>query len=249
MFKQKKFYYFIILLVINLAIYINLANAFIYFRIGEGDLIIPVNQNSYYMTDYKNGTEIKYVALGDSLTAGSGAKNYQEMYPYLLAKKISEAGNKVTYENYSQPGAKSQDLIDILLTPAIAASPNIVTLLIGINDIHNHVGKDQFRKNYQFILERLTKETKAKIYLINIPSIGSNTIILPPLNYYFDKETSDYNKIIKELADVYKVKYIDLNSPIKNLFKNDGTHYSVDSFHPSALGYKLWAQIIYDHFN
>ncbi len=246
MMKNKIIYCPIILLAV-FAVYLYTANAFIYYRIGQGNLTEPMSQE----LPVKNGevATTTYVSLGDSLTAGAGAFSYDETYPYLLASKMTNAGANIKLNNFSVSGYKTQDLIDDLLEPAIAVKPDIVTLLIGVNDIHNHVGKENFKKNYKYILDRLTKETKAKIYLINIPYIGSNTAIVPPLDYYFETETNEYNKIIKELATQYNLKYIDLNSPTKDLFKTDGPHYATDSFHPSALGYSLWANIIYDSFN
>ncbi len=248
MFKHKTIYYSLAVLIIS-AIYLYVANGFIYYRIGQGNLVLPHRQLSYYMANNENSTNITYVALGDSLTSGVGADKYEESYPYILATKMSEAGNTITSKNFSAPGAQTKDLIYSFLNPAIEANPDIVTILIGVNDVHNHIGTDQFKRNYKYIIEKILKETKAKIYLINIPSIGSDTIILPPLNYYFDSETDKYNDVIKELAVKYNLTYIDLNSPTKTLFKTDGTHYSVDSFHPSAYGYKLWANIIYDRLN
>lgn len=248
MFKHKAIYYPVIL-VILLAVYLYTANAFIYYRIGQGGLAFPHRQTYYSMPNNNNSVSMNYVALGDSLTSGIGADRYEESYPYLLAKKMSEAGLNINSRNFSAPGAQTRDLIYNFLNPAIASKPDIVTVLIGVNDIHNHISESQFKKNYKYILDKLSKETKAKIYLINIPYIGSDTMILPPLNYYFDSETNKYNIIIKELADEYGVNYIDLNSPVKDLFKIDGNHYSVDSFHPSAYGYKLWANVIYDCFN
>ena len=248
MFNRKKIYYPLIL-IFALAVYLYSANAFIYYRIGHGNLTVPPRKSLYFMGNREIKPATRYVAIGDSLTYGMGATNYEDAYPYLLADKMSGSKTRIIFQNFSQPGAKTQDLIDRFLTPAISQKPDVVTLLIGVNDIHNHIGQKQFRANYKYILDHLTKETKAKIYLINIPYIGSKSVILPPLNLYFDAETNSYNKIIKELADEYQVKYIDLNSPTKDLFKTDGAHYSADSFHPSSLGYKLWAQIIYDRIN
>lgn len=247
-FKKGIIYYPLIFLLF-LAIYLYLANAFIYYRISRGYFTLPHRENSYLMiTDQEQ--EIKtYTAIGDSLTAGVGVGKYEETYPYLLAKKLEAAGNNINLRNFSTPGFRSKDVLDFFVDPAIRSNPQIITLLIGVNDIHNHVGKDNFRNNYQAILEKLTKETTAKIYLINIPYIGSNTAIVPPLDYYFITETDSYNQIIEELAKEYQLGYIDLNSPMKELFKQDGKHYASDSFHPSAYGYKLWADLIYDNFN
>ncbi|MFA5880523.1 MAG: SGNH/GDSL hydrolase family protein [Candidatus Margulisiibacteriota bacterium] len=246
MMKNKIIYCPIILLAI-FVVYLYTANAFIYYRVGQGNLTEPAS-TELSMTNNEIATTT-YVSLGDSLTAGAGAFSYEETYPYILATKMTNAGANISLKNFSVSGYKTQDLIDELLDPAINAKPDVVTLLIGVNDIHNHIGRTQFKKNYQYILEKLTKETQAKIYLINIPYIGSNTAIVPPLDYYFETETNQYNEIIKELATQYNLKYIDLNSSTKGLFKTDGPHYAVDSFHPSALGYKLWANIIYDRLN
>ena len=246
--KDKIIYCPLIFLAI-LALYLYTANAFIYFRIGHGNLITPVRQDSYTMSNDKNTITKIYTALGDSLTAGVGADKYEESYPYLLASRMKNDGTNIVLNNFSVPGAQTKDLISDYLNSAIATQPDVITLFIGVNDVHNHVGRAQFEKNYTYILERLTKETKAKIYLINIPLIGSHTTILPPLDYYFEKETDSYNEVIAKLAAKYQLQDIDLNTPTKELFRFDGTHYSADSFHPSAAGYQLWADIIYDSFN
>lgn len=247
MIKNKIIYYPIILLAVFL-VYLYTANAFIYYRIERGALSFLKHEPKIFMTS-DNSPLLTYAALGDSLTSGAGAKTPEESYPYLLSLEMSATGKNIKLQNFSTPGYKTQDLIDVWLTPAINSQPDIITVLIGVNDIHNHIAKEQFRKNYQTIIERLQAETKAKIYLINIPYIGSNTAIVPPLDYYFETETNEFNKIIKELADAYHLDYLDLNSATKDLFKTDGLHYAADSFHPSAYGYKLWADIIYDRLH
>lgn len=247
MMKNKIIYCLIILLAV-FVVYLYTANAFIYYRIAQGGLILPSQNDLNYMTDSKVAIKT-YIALGDSLTSGIGVNKPGEMLPALLAAKMSDDGVSIILKNFSTPGYKTRDIINVFLGPTIQAKPDIITLLIGVNDIHNHIGRTQFKKNYQYILDKLTTETTAKIYLINIPYIGSNSAIIPPLDYYFETETNEYNKIIKELATQYNLPYIDLNSAEKDLFKTDGPHYAADSFHPSAIGYKLWANIIYDRLN
>ena len=92
------------------------------------------------------------------------------------------------------------------------------------------------------------QETKAKIYIINIPFIGSNSLILPPYNYYFNFRTIEFNKIIEDLAQKNNISYIDLYSPTIKEFNKSDSYYSADLFHPSAKGYAFWAKIIYDDF-
>lgn len=248
--KSTRFIVFFVSFFIVIGAYLYLANAFIYYRIGSGNLSAPIIKDSYLMNEnLPTDKSLTYVALGDSLTNGAGVTKHNESFPYLIGEKIAGSDKKVILENASYPGAKTEDLIANLLEPAIALQPDVVTVLIGVNDIHNHITKEKFEVNYRHILERLTKGTSAKIYIINIPLIGSNTAILPPLNLYFEAETKKFNSIIKELATEYNLTYIDLYSPTKEMLRKDSPYYSADSFHPSAVGYKEWAHIIYDNFD
>jgi len=154
-------------------------------------------------------------------------------------------GAEVVLKNNSYPGARTDDVIRDLLSDAISGQPDMVMLLIGTNDIHGRVGLEKFRENYKTILERLSRETKARIYVISIPFIGSDTLYLPPYGTYFESMTIEYNRAVKELTEAYGAKYIDIAGPTKGLFQKDGEHYSADLFHPSSKGYGVWADLIY----
>jgi lysophospholipase L1-like esterase len=248
--KTKYSIYFGTAFLLVVGLYLYFANGFIYYRIGAGNLSAPIIKEAYFMNENSTSTsEILYVALGDSLTTGAGVTQQVESFPYQIAERLASNEKRVIMENFSYPGATTQDLINDLLDRTISAQPDVVTILIGVNDIHNHVNSEQFRINYRYILERLSNETNSRIYVINIPLIGSKTAILPPLDLYFDAQTKKFNNIIKELANDYNIKYIDLYEPTKKLLREDGPHYSSDSFHPSAEGYKWWTDIIYDSFN
>ncbi len=231
--------------------YLILAHYYFFYKIISANLKMPEAQDVYTLGDDKNATKnLLYVALGDSLTAGVGVNNYQESYPYVLAEKLAAGSkNKITLKNYSYAGAKTDDLIRDLLVPAIGEKPDIITLFIGTNDVYGRVSTTSFRKNYQNILDQLTKNTKAKIYIINLPQIGSSKLLLPPYNFYYNWRVRKFNEIIKELATNYQVKYLDLAAPALVQFEDDQTNYSADLFHPSANGYKIWAKIIYDDIN
>ncbi len=243
---MKKVYLAIIVLLIIAGIYLNRSYSYIYHEIGNADLRSPDSQRTYMITNTsKNPAEsVLYAALGDSLSAGMGADSYQQSYPYLVAEKLAAKGSAVTLKDFAVSGAKTDDVIKDQLTEAITNKPNIITLLIGVNDIHGNISKTNFQKNYEQILTQLTKNTSAKVYAISIPYIGSNTLFLPPYQFYFNFKTKEFNGVIKKLAAAYNVKYIDIYTPTINLFTKSGPQYSADLFHPSADGYKLWAEII-----
>lgn len=220
----------------------------IYNRIRSGGLK-TVDTQYIYNFDTESDQEIKYAALGDSLTAGVGTDSYEESYPHLLSKDLSK-DNSITLKDFSLLGARTEDVIDKgLLEGVIEDKPNIITLLIGVNDVRENIGSKEFKGNYTYIVNELIKNTNAKIYLINIPFIGSNTLYLPPYNIYFKNRTIKFNNIIKEVAKENNLTYIDIATPTEQIFKKDGLYYSVDSLHPSKEGYKILEQIIYDGIN
>lgn len=241
--KMKKSFIIITFLILAAGLYLYLANAYAYYLFNRVSLKNPPAQDSYVFN--AAGEVLNYVALGDSLTSGMGLNKYEESFSYLLADDLAGRGSKVILRNFSSPGYRADDLIKNLLEPAIAAKPRLVTLLVGVNDIHGFSGSEKFKKNYQFILERLSRETKAKIYAISLPFIGAGAF-LPPNNYYFSRQTAEFNKIIKESAAAYGAEYIDIAEPTRALFIKNPAYYAADGFHPSAAGQALWEKIIFD---
>lgn len=238
----------IVLLVAASAIYLNRAYAHIYKTIDRAGLKSP-DKTGTYVLGGDSVAKLTYVALGDSLTAGVGASSYEKSFPYLLSQKLATGQTQVTLKDLAVPGYKTQDLLDSWLGGTITIQPNVVTLLVGVNDIHSNVSTATFKKNYQTILDELTKATAAKVYVIGLPAVGSNQTLWFPYNYYFRWRTHAFNNIIKQLAEQYGLTYVDLDTPTATALKHSGTYYAIDSFHPADQGYENWAQIIYDGFN
>lgn len=251
--RFSKIYWIIGLFIVGLSgLYLNRLYADIYQTIGAAHLKEPVINQKYMLSqgnEASTTSSLVYVALGDSLSAGVGTDRYEDSWPYLVAQKLLVKNTKVTLKSEAVPGYQTSDVIKKLLDPTIQEQPNFITVLVGVNDIHNQVSARNFQVNYDQILSRLSKETKAKIYLVNLPYIGSDALIQAPYDTYFNFQTKKFNQIIKELAAKYRVNYIDLYTPSFDLFRKSGDHYSADLFHPSAKGYKIWADIIYDSIN
>ena len=79
-------------------------------------------------------TSIRYLALGDSFTIGTGIQP-DRAFPAVLAQRWRDAGHAVELVNPAKNGCTTDDLLGKQLTLAQAFGPTIVTLLIGANDI------------------------------------------------------------------------------------------------------------------
>ena len=192
---------------------------------------------------------------GDSITdAGRDRRNYFNLgagYPKYAAERLQAMCPDVEFDfyNFGIGGNRTDQLFDRLYPDAIALQPDIISILIGINDIwhrkSNILTTDaQFELNYRTILTLLRERTNAKI------------VMLAP--YVLDAEDKDFlredhKKIIpivralaEEFADVYVPLDVEFDEAVKT--QPEPRFYSGDGVHPNQNGAefigKLYAEAI-----
>lgn len=197
---------------------------------------------------FKNMDEgvVKYVALGDSYTIGTGA-NTNEAWPVLLTKHLNDAGIKTELvANPSKNGFSTQNLIDMELPVFDKSGATFVTLLIGVNDWVREVNATTYTKNLIFILDHVQKKlpNKNNILLITIPDFG----VTPQGAYYSNdrdvsKGITEFNNIIKAEAKKRGLPLVDIFEISKQM--KDNTELTAkDGLHPSAKEYAIWETLI-----
>ena len=182
---------------------------------------------------------------GDSITdAGRDRRNYHNMgngYPKYASELIAAAHPELDIEfiNFGIGGNRTCQLFDRLYLDCIAFQPDVVSILIGINDIWHRYGGEkisttdaQLALNYRSILERLKRETNAKIVMI--------------APYVLDVDDKQAMKddlvtvgaIIRELADEFADVFIPLDELFAEAIKTqpEPKFYSGDGVHPNANG-------------
>ena len=199
--------------------------------------------------------KLTWVFQGDSITdAGRDKRNYRNMgngYPRYATEALRAAYPDVEFDfiNLGISGNRTCQLFDRLYSDAIAFEPDIISILIGINDIWHRYGSGriattdaQIELNYRSILERLRKETNAKI------------VILCP--YLLDCEDKDQIRedlktvipIVKRLADEFADVYVPLDEYFEEALKTAPAplYYSADGVHPNKNGSEFIGKIYAD---
>jgi acyl-CoA thioesterase-1 len=203
--------------------------------------------SGFAMYTNKQDTTVKYVALGDSYTIGTGA-NENEAWPVLLAKHLNNAGIKTELTaNPSKNGFSTQNLIDMELPVFDKSGATFVTLLIGVNDWVREVNATTYTKNLIFILDHIQKTlpNKNNILLITIPDFG----VTPQGAYYANdrdvsKGITEFNNIIKAEAKKRGLPVVDIFEISKQM--KDNTELTAkDGLHPSAKEYAVWETLIF----
>lgn len=183
---------------------------------------------------------IKYVALGDSTGAGIGAK--EGGYVARLFKRIVERRPGSDLTNLCVSGATTSDVLRNQLKSGVLATPNLVTLGIGINDIGHGLSVEQFSKNYDEILSRLRNGTKATIVITNVPDISSAPRIPEIIRPEYQRLIIEFNSKLEEIAARHGVIVFDVYTITREQLPAHPEFFSGDGFHPSDKGYELWAE-------
>ena len=200
---------------------------------------------------------LKILFQGDSITdAGRDKRNYHHMgngYPKFASQLIAEAHPETEFEfiNFGISGNRTCQVFDRLYKDGVEFQPDIFSILIGINDIWHRYGPDriattdaQIETNYRAILERIKKETNAKI------------IMLAP--YLLDCEDKPLMReglktvlpIVRRLAEEFADVYIPLDEKFEEAMKTqpEPKYYSGDGVHPNQNGAafigKLYAEAV-----
>jgi lysophospholipase L1-like esterase len=194
---------------------------------------------------------MKILFQGDSITdAGRDRSNIHDLgrgYPKYAAEKIKAAypDADIEFIDLGISGNRAENLRDRWTEDAIAHQPDVISILIGVNDTwHRAAYKDwmpqeYFEECYRGILERLKKETNAKIIILE-------QFLLPvPDKEFFHIDLDPKIQVTRKLAR----EYADVFIPLDGIFaaaavEEPATEFAADGVHPTAKG----AELIADYY-
>ncbi len=194
---------------------------------------------------------MKILFQGDSITdAGRSREDIHNLgygYPLYTAKAISEEFPNMEFEfiDLGISGNRAENLRDRWTEDAINIQPDVISILIGINDTwhraadKNWMPHEYFEECYRGILERIKKETNAKIIMLE-------QFLLPvPDKEFFHVDLDPKIQITRKLAREYADAFI----PLDGLFAAASvgtapTEFAADGVHPTAKG----AEFIAGHY-
>ena len=190
--------------------------------------------------------KIRILFQGDSITdAGRDKRNYFELgagYPKYAAARIAADFPEVEFEfiNLGISGNRSGQLFDRSTADIVDIQPDVVSIMIGINDIWHRYKKAgavptsdaQFELNYRTLLSEIRARTHAKIM-----------ILCPYLLDCEDKQNMrpDLDRLIPIIEGIAK-DFADVYVPTDALFaaalpkQPEPLYYSGDGVHPNKNG-------------
>jgi lysophospholipase L1-like esterase len=187
-------------------------------------------------------SRLRYVALGDSYTIGTSV-NEADRWPNQLVGRV--AGLELA-GNPSVNGYTSADLITDELPQLDAMRPELVSVLIGVNDVVQGVPDSQYAGNVAVILEELlTRLPPDRILCVATPDY---TVTPSGAAFGDPAQQSDaivrFNAILREACEQREIRFVPEIFEISQAALADPSLVADDGLHPSEKQYSLWVDAI-----
>ena len=185
---------------------------------------------------------MRYVALGDSYTIGTSVTE-AESWPSQLVERIPELE---LVGNIAVNGYTSDDLIKEELSQLERLRPELVTVLIGVNDVVQRVSDLQYAGNVAVILEELLTRLPPE----RIVGVATPDYTLTPQGAAFGEpdQQSDaivrFNAILREACEARRIHFVPEVFEISQAVREDPSLVADDWLHPSGSQYSLWADAV-----
>lgn len=203
------------------------------------------------LTSFAKGSRL--VFQGDSITDMKWGRNEQDRNHYLghsfvfllaarLGVDLSEAD--LDFYNRGVSGNTVADLRQRWTTDAIEMKPDVLTILVGTNDVAHGVSPADYESNYRFLL------TTSRAANPNLRLILMDPFVLPsgPMadkSAYAPKRaaTDQLCEVVARLAHDYDAVHIKLQAIFADAAKKvSPAHWIWDGVHPLPQGHELIAR-------
>ena len=188
---------------------------------------------------------MKILFQGDSVTdAGRDRNDPSDMgngYPRYASAMIQDSYPDIDFEfvNLGISGNRTEHLVERMEADFIEIQPDIVSILIGVNDVWHHYAfeyvettDEQVESNYRTLLDAIKSRTNARILMIQ-PFLLET---VDPAKQELCEELARKQAIVKRLADEYADAYLPLDEVLHSMTEEEPAYYAADGVHPTPDG-------------
>jgi acyl-CoA thioesterase I len=187
---------------------------------------------------------VRYVALGDSYTIGTGVRP-PDRWPDQLCAGLGDEPGLELVANLGVNGHTSADLIRDELPALGALAPGFVSVQIGVNDVVQGVSSARYEANVVVILDALLERLPAdRLIAVAIPDYT-----VTPAGAEFGHPHQRHasivaaNAVMAHQAGIRGIGWVDIFD-LSRRAGGDRSLVASDGLHPSGAQYALWVERI-----
>lgn len=211
-----------------------------------------LNQNgsaNTVLSSMADGSALKVVCIGDSITWGSDANNpgTQVTTPYpARLEDILQAyyrNASVTVVNAGDSGDDSSQMLARFATDVVAESPDVIVIMAGVNDARGDraITPFEYEQNLQSMI-RLAGSTPVILVSPTQVAKAQNNATTRPQAVTFYRDT------MRRVAHLTGSKHVDLHGMLSNIYETHAVGRGLidaDGLHYTEYGYSLIAEAIF----
>jgi lysophospholipase L1-like esterase len=189
------------------------------------------------------GKPLVFTVLGDSSAVGLGVQRATEAPGALIAAALTELAERpVRLVCVAVSGARSSAL-EAQVDQALAERPDVALIMIGANDVTSRTRPADSVRHLADAVRRLTA-AGCEVVVGTCPDLGTIRPIAQPLRT-FARRWSRQLAAAQTIAVVEAGgRTVSLGSVLGPAFASDRDMFSIDEFHPSAVGYAQAAAVL-----
>lgn len=192
--------------------------------------------------------EKSYLALGDSYTIGESVDE-MERWPVLLVNQLKKSNvNLGNPKIIATTGWTTNELISAINAQNLDKKFDLVSLLIGVNNQYRGYPVDQYKNEFEELLQtaiRFANDNPSKVFVLSIPDYGVTPFASDRNPDKIGQEIDAYNAIAEAISKKYSVRFFDI-TPISRKAKMNAELVAEDGLHPSGKMYKQWVDFIWE---
>ena len=186
------------------------------------------------------GPPLRVLWLGDSTAAGVGVDQPDDALPDVVASAL---GRPVDLEVRAVSGARIGDVLDDQAPSTTGLEADVVFVSVGANDVTHLTSRDDFGDRYRSLLRQL--RAGSAVVLLGVPDMGAIPRLAQPLRAVAGFRGRELDEVVRDVAAEAGATYVPIAAATGPAFRGEPEQlFAADEYHPSAAGYRLWADAV-----
>ena len=195
----------------------------------------------------RGDSQIRLLAIGDSIIAGVGAKTLEKALVGRTAERLAQtSGARVVWTAKGKNGVTSRYIARRLLPRVADKAENspfdAILVSAGVNDVISLHSLGRWRRDIDALLTALAgRWPEAVIAMSGLPPMNHFPTLPQPLRAVFGMRARDFDRTLREMLQRYRqAAHISLD------FEARPGSFSDDGFHPSERTYAAFGAMAAD---
>jgi lysophospholipase L1-like esterase len=193
------------------------------------------------------GEPIQLIAVGESTVAGIGASTHDTALTGQVARALSEHSNRtVNWLVVARSGINARKSLVELVPKLAGRRADVVLIALGVNDSIEFHSARRWASDIERLIDGIRAEVgDALVLLAGVPPLDYFPALPQPLSFVLGARSSLLGETSVGIAQ--KMKGV-VHVPFQIEERGSRALFCADGFHPSELGYSLWAEQLAEAF-